>query len=157
MRLGSESAAGTAECVVGGFVVDATGWFLLQVTVAAGAGGVLVRAAGSGVDTDVPVDPAGRVRAGLRGGKDGVPGAVTLPAAEQPVDGLLGRVLGGDVTPGEPTRMRQQIPLMSCRLSHFGGPPRTGCAGNSGASAAHCASVRSCRLVIDRVATRSPV
>ena len=46
---------------------------------------------------------------------------------------------------------------MSCRFVHFGGRPGLAAAGNNGSSPAHCASVRSSRLVTARVATRSPV
>ena len=57
---------------------------------------------------------------------------------------------------GDPTRTRQRIPSMICRLLHFGGRPVLLRAGSSGSSTAHCASVRSNRPVTARVATRSP-
>src|SRR6266540_2884685 len=46
---------------------------------------------------------------------------------------------------------------MICRLVHLGGRPLTDAAGSAGASIAHCASVRSCRLAAATLATRSPV
>src|SRR5690606_40133869 len=45
---------------------------------------------------------------------------------------------------------------MSCRLLHFGGRPAFFGRGSSGSSTAHCASLRSNRLVTATLATRSP-
>jgi hypothetical protein len=45
---------------------------------------------------------------------------------------------------------------MSCRFVHFGGRPGFRPRGSSGSSTAHCASVRSARLLTAKVATRSP-
>src|SRR6266436_6615520 len=45
---------------------------------------------------------------------------------------------------------------MSCRFVHFGGRPGRRPRGSSGSSTAHCASVRSARLLTAKVATRSP-
>ena len=45
---------------------------------------------------------------------------------------------------------------MSWRLVHLGGRPCLRAAGSNGSSAAHCASVRSCRFVTATLATRSP-
>src|SRR5207248_5639995 len=50
---------------------------------------------------------------------------------------------------------RHRIPSMSLRLACSGGRPRLP-PGSSGPSTAHCASVRSARLVTAKVATRSP-
>jgi hypothetical protein len=52
-----------------------------------------------GVDADIPGDQPGSVRPGLQGGEDLLPGAVALPAPEQPVDGLPGPVPCGHVPP----------------------------------------------------------
>jgi hypothetical protein len=57
---------------------------------------------------------------------------------------------------GAPTRIRHRIPSINCRLLHFGGRPLTDAAGSTAARTAHCASLRSCRLVTAKVATRSP-
>ena len=46
---------------------------------------------------------------------------------------------------------------MSCRFVHTGGRPGFLPAGSSGSSAAHCASVRSARLLTTKVATEVSV
>jgi hypothetical protein len=58
---------------------------------------------------------------------------------------------------GAPHLVRHRIPLMSCRLLHFGGRPAFFPRGSSGASRAHWASVRSARLTTTTLGTRSPV
>src|SRR5690606_36241169 len=63
------------------------------------AGGVLMRSHDRRVDADVPGDPTGGVGDGLQPGQHLCPGAVALPAAEQPVDGLPGTVAVRDVPP----------------------------------------------------------
>jgi len=120
-------------------------------------GGVLVGAGNGGVDADVPADQPGRISAGLEPGQDPGLGAVALPAAKQPVDGLPPPVAGGHISPGRTaTRVRHRIPSMSCRLVHIGGRPGLVPVGSSGASIAHWVSVRSCRPVTGMVITRSP-
>jgi hypothetical protein len=57
-------------------------WFLLQVALLAGPGRMLVGAADSGVDAQVPRDRALRIGQGLEPGKDPLPGAVPLSSAE---------------------------------------------------------------------------
>jgi hypothetical protein len=60
-------ASRPAERMIGRLdVISTAGWFVLQMTVAAGAGGVLMRAAGHRIDADIPVDTAGTVRGGLQ-------------------------------------------------------------------------------------------
>ena len=111
-------------------------------------GGVLVGAGNGGVDADVPADQPGRISAGLEPGQDPGLGAVALPAAKQPVDGLPPPVAGGHISPGRTaTRVRHRIPSMSRRLVRFGGRPDLVPVGSSGASIAHWVSVRSCRPV----------
>jgi hypothetical protein len=66
----------------------------------AGACGVLVRAGDGGVHRHVPGDMTSRVGAGLQRSQDPLPGAVALPAAEQPVQRGPEPVAGGDVPPG---------------------------------------------------------
>jgi hypothetical protein len=56
-----------------------------------------------------------------------------------------------------PTRIRQRIPSINCRLVQRDGRPGRFGAGSNGSSRAHCTSVRSNRLVTAKVATRSPV
>src|SRR5690606_17171942 len=51
------------------------------------------------VDTDVPGDLVDGVGDGLQPGQHVCPGAVALPAAEQPVHGLPGAVAARDVPP----------------------------------------------------------
>ena len=57
-----------------------------------------------------------------------------------------------------PARTRRHPPLINraCRLLHFGGRPAFFGRDSSGPNAAHCASVRSNRLVTATLATRSP-
>jgi hypothetical protein len=64
---------------------------------------------------------------------------------------------GGTSRQGDPTRIRQRIPSINCRLVHFGGRPGFFPTGSSGCRIAHCASVRSARPVAATLATRSPV
>ena len=56
-----------------------------------------------------------------------------------------------------PTRTRQHIPSINCRLVHNDGRPGRFAVGNNGSNTAHCASVRSNRPVTAVVSTRSPV
>jgi hypothetical protein len=64
-------------------------------------GGVLVGPAHGGVDIDVPGDEFPGVRLDLQFGKDALPGAVPLPAAERVVHTSPGAVPLRDVTPRE--------------------------------------------------------
>src|SRR5262249_54883133 len=57
---------------------------------------------------------------------------------------------------GAPVRTRHRIPSINCRFVHFGGRPGFLPPGSSGASTAHCPSVRSARPRTIKVATRSP-
>jgi len=57
---------------------------------------------------------------------------------------------------GAPANTRHRIPSMSCSFVHFGGRPGFRPDGSNGSGTAHCASVRSARLLTVKVATRSP-
>jgi hypothetical protein len=96
------------------------------------AGGVLVCAGDGGVHADVPGDQPGGVRAGLQRGDDLRPDTGALPASEQGVDRLPGAVAVGTSRHGAPTRTRQRMPSMSCRLVHRDGRPGFFGAGSSG-------------------------
>jgi hypothetical protein len=64
-----------------------------------GPGSVLVRPGHRGIHADLPGDQALGVGLGLQGGENPPPGAVALPAPEQPVHRLPGPVAGGHVPP----------------------------------------------------------
>jgi hypothetical protein len=55
---------------------------------------------------------------------------------------------------GDPVRVRQRIPSMSCRLAHFGGRPAFLPRGSRGSSTLHSESARSWRPAASRVGTR---
>jgi hypothetical protein len=81
----------------------------------------------------------------LQRGQDPMPDAVPLPAAEQVVHPTPRPVPLRHVPPRNTRAVRNRIPLMSCRFVHVAGRPGFLPLGNSGASTAHCASVRSPR------------
>lgn len=85
--------------MIGRFGHDTAGRFDLLAAVVAGAGGVLMRAHDRRVDADVPDNLVGGIGDALQPGQHLCPGAVALPAAEQPVDGLPGTVAVRDVPP----------------------------------------------------------
>ena len=85
--------------MITGLGEDAARWFLLQVTLPAGPGRMLVGAADRGVDIQVPRNRTLRVGQGLKPGEDPLPGAVALPPAEQVVDPAPRPVLDGDIPP----------------------------------------------------------
>jgi hypothetical protein len=58
---------------------------------------------------------------------------------------------------GAPTRTRQRIRSINCRLVHNDGRPGRFAVGNNGSNTAHCASVRSNRPVTAMVSRRSQV
>jgi hypothetical protein len=100
VELDGEPAAGPAHRVIGrlGRACPARR-LLLPAAVPAGAGGVLVRPCDGRVDRDIPGHVPGRVGQGLQRSQQPLPGAVALPAAEQPVNRLPGTVFRGDVAP----------------------------------------------------------
>lgn len=61
---------------------------------------MLMRPGNRRVHAHVPGDQAFHVSLGLQLGEDPTPGAVTLPAPKESVNGLPLAVAGGDVTPG---------------------------------------------------------
>jgi hypothetical protein len=104
MQLRRPPTPRATESMVGRFGRDTTRWFDLLVPVVAGAGGVLMRPHDRRVDADVPGNPTGGVGDGLQPGQHLCPGAVALPAAEQPVDGVPGAVAVRDVPATERRR-----------------------------------------------------
>jgi hypothetical protein len=66
MGLGGLPAPGTAKRVIGRHVLEATGWFGLQITVAASTRSVLVVPGDGGIDADIPHDHAGCIGKRLR-------------------------------------------------------------------------------------------
>lgn len=98
--LGGESAAGSAERVIGRFGPPSATWrFFLRGAVTAGTGRVLMRATDGGIHVDLPADQPGGIGSGLQPGQDLCPDAFALPAAKQAVHGLPGAVGGGHVPP----------------------------------------------------------
>lgn len=107
-------------------------------------GSVLVGTDDSGVDAEVSGDQAARVRPGLEGGEDPLPGAVPLPTAEQIVrPGPHGPYSAGMSLRGRPVRTRKRMPSISCRRVHVGGRPVFFPFGDNGSGTAHCSFVRS--------------
>jgi hypothetical protein len=100
VELAGQPAAGPAEGMAGGLgAARAVGRLLLPGAVPPRAGGVLVRPRGARVHRDIPGHVPRRVGEGLQRGHDERPGAVPLPAAEQPVGGLPRAVLRRGVPP----------------------------------------------------------
>ena len=126
----------------------------LQITAPAGPGRVLVRPGDGGVHGHIPGDQPLRIGPALQPGQDLAPGAVALPAAEQAIHRLPRPVGRRHIAPRRasphppPDPVNQRAPGC-CGRPRF--PP-----GGSGPSTAHCASVRSARLLTAKVATRSP-
>jgi hypothetical protein len=77
-----------------------------------------------GVDADVPGDQPSRVRLGLQTGEDLLPGAVALPAAEQPVDGLPRSVPCGHIAPRRARAGPPADPVDQLSLAPPGWPAR---------------------------------
>lgn len=77
----------------------ATWRFFLQITPSPGPGRMLMDTADRGVDAQIPRDRTLRVGQGLEAGEDPVPGAVSLPSAEQVVDPAPRPLLDGHVSP----------------------------------------------------------
>ena len=98
-----------------------------------------------GVHADLPADPACRVRRGLQLGHHPRPGAVPLPAAEQPVNRLPPAITPWHIPPRR-TRPRPP-PDPVDQLPRAAGPacPRPGGRGSTRSRSAHCSSVRSPR------------
>lgn len=99
VQLGGEPAARAPKSVITRFAEDPARRFLLQITLLAGPGRMLMGTADRGVDAQVPRDRTFRVGQGLQPGEYPVPGAVPLPSAEQVVDPAPRSVLDGDVPP----------------------------------------------------------
>jgi hypothetical protein len=74
--------------MIPGLVLEATGWFGLQVAVAAGTSGVLVCPGDGGIHADVPHDRPGGVGECLQHLHDERPHPGALPTPEQSVDRL---------------------------------------------------------------------
>ena len=89
-----------------------------------GPGGVLMGAGDGGVDADVPGDQPLGVRLGLQAGEDALPGAVALPAAKQPIDGLPGPVAGGHIPPRRPGPGPPADPVDQLAFAPGGWPAR---------------------------------
>ncbi|EST18455.1 hypothetical protein M878_44875 [Streptomyces roseochromogenus subsp. oscitans DS 12.976] len=88
--------------MITGLVEDTARWFLLQVTLLAGSGRMLMGTAHGGVDAQVPHDRALRISQGLEPGENLVPDAVSLPPAKQGADPAPRPVLDGHVPPWHP-------------------------------------------------------
>ncbi len=99
VQLGAEPAARAAQPVITRLGEHATRRLLLQITLLAGPGRMLMSGADRGVDVQVPRDRTVRVGQGLKAGEDAVPGAVPLPSTEEVVDPIPEPVLGGNVPP----------------------------------------------------------
>jgi len=99
MNPGGEASRGPAQTVVVRLGAGAAGRFLLGPPVAAGACGVLMGPADRGVDVDLPRDQSRRIRPGLQPGQQFGPSAITLPAAEEPIDRLPRPVLRRQIPP----------------------------------------------------------
>ena len=117
---------------------------------------MLVRPRHRGVHADIPGDQPGRIRAGLQACQDRRQVPSRCQRRNRPYTVCHGPYPGGTSRQGAPARTRHRIPSMSCRFVHFGGRPGFLPRGSSGSSTAHCASVRSARLLTVKVATRSP-
>ena len=110
------------------------GRLLLRGTVLPGPGGVLVRPRGArSTETSQVTCPAASARA-----CSAVMIARQVPSRCQrrnsPYADCHGPYAVGTSRHGDPVRVRQRIPLTSCRLAHFGGPPPS-CPGAAGAPA----------------------
>jgi hypothetical protein len=120
-------------------------------------GRVLVGPRDSGVHRHVPADPPGRISQ--------VCNAVTIWRHMPSRCHRRNSAYTADQDPystgtsrqGAPTRTRQRIPSINCRLVHNDGRPGRFAVGNNGSNTAHCASVRSNHPVTAMVSTRSPV
>lgn len=99
MQFRGPTSPRATESVVLGFGLCAAGRLGLLVTVAAGAGGGLMRPHDGRIDADAPDDAAGCVGHGLQCGQDPSPHPAALPAAEQDLDGLPGPGSVRDVPP----------------------------------------------------------
>ena len=146
VELGGEPAARPSQPMITGLGEDAARWFLLQVALLAGPGRMLMGAADRGVDAQVPRDRTLRVGQGLELGENPVPGAVSLPSAEQVVDPAPRSVFDGDVPPWNTGPDTEPYAVDQLPPRPDGRPPCPGTLfGNNGSSTAHCSSVRSPR------------
>jgi len=80
-----------------------------------GPGGVLVHADHGGVGAEGPVRALGLIAPGSQPAQDLLPGPVQRPAAMPVISGLPVPVLPGQVTPRQPVRVRNKIPLITIR------------------------------------------
>ena len=85
--------------MITGLGEDTTRRFLLKVTLLPGSSRVLMGAAHRGIDAQIPHDRTLRISQVLEPAEDPVPGAVSLPSAEQVVDPAPRAVLDGHVPP----------------------------------------------------------
>jgi hypothetical protein len=111
----------------------------------AGARGVLVGADDGGIHADVPGDHALGIGLRLQGGEDLLPGAVALPAANQPIDGLPGPVTGRHVPPRRPGAGPPTDPVDQLAFAPLRRPAGLDARGSNASSLARCWLVRSPR------------
>lgn len=82
VQLGREATARTSQPVIIGLGEDAARWVLLQATLFASPGRMLMGAADRRVDAQVPRDRPLRVGQGLEPGENLLPGTVPLPPTD---------------------------------------------------------------------------
>lgn len=126
VQLGGEPATQAPKGVITRLCEELAWWFLLQVTLFAGPGRMLMSSADRGVDAQVPDARAFHVGQGLEPGEDPLPGAVPLPSAEQVVDPAQRSVLGRHVPPRSTGPDPESYAVDQLPPRPDGRPPRPG-------------------------------